>query len=90
MQAYLLSIYGISFNRPRALLKYILLVTISLKSLLKLFSTKLRHIMLHWFKKNNSANNIADKICTVYYLLEMMLSQSFAIDLRDLELAILI
>ena len=26
----------------------------------------LRHVMLYWFKKYNSTNNITDEICIVY------------------------
>ncbi|CAK9829578.1 Histone-lysine N-methyltransferase SETMAR [Anthophora retusa] len=73
MQAYLLAVYGIGFSRPKALLKYVLLVT---QSLLKLFFTPFnmdsqrkhsRHVMLRCFKKSNSAKEItADEICIVY------------------------
>ncbi|CAK9796075.1 Histone-lysine N-methyltransferase SETMAR [Anthophora plagiata] len=75
MQAYLLAVYGIGFSRLEAFLKYVLLVT---QSLLKLFSTPFNmgsqmkhlrlvmHVMLHCFKKGNSAKDTADEIYTVY------------------------
>ncbi|PBC25152.1 hypothetical protein APICC_05397 [Apis cerana cerana] len=69
MQAYLLAIYSIGFGHPRALLKYVSLT----QSLLKLFTTPyesqrkhLRYIMLYCFKKDDSANDIANEICTAY------------------------
>ena len=43
--------------------------------------------MLRWFKKDNSANDIADEICIVYRMLRLL--RSSVIGLRDLELAIL-
>lgn len=60
MQAYLLVVYGIFFNRLRALLKYVG-DTISFKIFFyaNMDSQKkyLRHIMLHCFKKSNSTND---------------------------------
>lgn len=64
MHVYLL-IYGIDFNCSKALLKYVSLVT---QSLLKRFSTPfnmdsqrkhLRHVIIHCFRKDNSAKDTA-------------------------------
>ncbi|CAK9813771.1 Histone-lysine N-methyltransferase SETMAR [Anthophora plagiata] len=66
-QAYLLAVYGIGFTRPKALLKYVLLVT-QFSTPFNMDSQRkhLRHVMLHYFKKGNSAKDTADEICTVY------------------------
>ncbi|XP_006622553.1 histone-lysine N-methyltransferase SETMAR-like [Apis dorsata] len=52
MQAYLLAVYSIGFNHLRAFLNQ---------------KKHLRHVMLYCFKKDDSANDIADEICTVLY-----------------------
>ncbi|XP_043793955.1 histone-lysine N-methyltransferase SETMAR-like [Apis laboriosa] len=68
MQAYLLAVYGIFFNRLRALLKYVG-DTISFKNFFyaNMGSQRkyLRHVMPHYFKKSNSAND-TEEICIVY------------------------
>ena len=46
----------------------------------------LQYIMLYCFKKDDSANNIADKICTVYGNATTITTIR---NLRDLELEIL-
>lgn len=72
MQTYLLTIYDIDFSRSRVLLNYVSLV---IQFLLELFTTSfnidsrrkhLRYVMLHSFKKSDSANDNADEIRTVY------------------------